>query len=182
MEAAEAECMNTLHELLEKKKYSSNMTLGCNGYLVHPFSKESVGTLELSRGDPSFPAFFQGSRSQQESLDRPDHHGFSVCSPNAIRLCPGVATGLHPLYRHVSVRLCWLLTSDPDQEENTTRVLLTEAHSFSKRPFYSRFSPMRSVFSRLLTKLSQPAGRPWLSRSRGHFHLLPKYHPLCVQA
>jgi hypothetical protein len=39
--------------------------------------------------------------------------------------CPGVVTGLHLLYCHVSVRLCWLLTSGPDQEENTTRVLIT---------------------------------------------------------
>ena len=39
--------------------------------------------------------------------------------------CPGVVTGLHILYCHVSVTLCWLLASGPDQEAHTTGVLLT---------------------------------------------------------
>src|SRR5262249_38908640 len=37
---------------------------------------------------------------------------------------------------------------------------------------------VRSVFSRLLTRLSQTAGRPRLSRSRVLFRLFPKCHPL----
>ncbi len=39
--------------------------------------------------------------------------------------CPGVVAGLHLLFRHVSQRRCWLLTSGADQEENTKRVLLS---------------------------------------------------------
>ena len=33
----------------------------CAGYIVRPFSKETVFTLELRRCDPSFPAFLPGS-------------------------------------------------------------------------------------------------------------------------
>ena len=58
----------------------------CAGYLVHAFSKETVFTLEFRRCDPSFPAFFPGSRSLQEGHGCPDHDGFSVCSPSAIPL------------------------------------------------------------------------------------------------
>jgi PAS domain S-box-containing protein len=48
--------------------------------------------------------------------------------------------------------------------------------------FHPPFSPERSVFSRLLPRVWYATGRAWLSRSRGHFHLLPRCHPLCVKA
>jgi hypothetical protein len=40
--------------------------------------------------------------------------------------------------------------------------------------FRPRISPVRSVFSRLLPRVSQLAGRVWLSRSRRLFHLFPR--------
>src|SRR5207245_10629630 len=58
----------------------------CTGFLVHPFSKETVFTLAFHRCDPSFPAFFPGSRSLHEGHGCLDHDGFSVCSTRAIRL------------------------------------------------------------------------------------------------
>ena len=61
--------------------------------------------------------------------------------------------------------VCWLLS---------TSVLKRDSS-------YSRISPMRPVFSRLLTRISHPAGRQWLSRSRRLFHLFPKCNPPCVQ-
>jgi len=55
-------------------------------------------------------------------------------------------------------QLCWL---------RSTSVLKRDS-------FHPRISPVRSVFSRLLTRVSQPAGRPWLSRSWRLFRLFPK--------
>ena len=46
---------------------------------------------------------------------------------------------------------------------------------------HPRMSPVRSVFSRLFTRVSQPAGRPWLPRSRRLFRLFPTCNPPCVQ-
>src|SRR5207245_11527992 len=46
---------------------------------------------------------------------------------------------------------------------------------------HPRISPMRSVDSRLLPRVSQPARRPWLSRSRRLFRLLHTCHPPFVQ-
>jgi hypothetical protein len=40
--------------------------------------------------------------------------------------------------------------------------------------FRPRISPVRSVFSRLLPRVSQLAGRVWLSRSRRLFRLFPR--------
>jgi hypothetical protein len=61
--------------------------------------------------------------------------------------------------------LCWL---------HSTSVLKRDS-------FHLRMSPVRPVFSRLLTRVSQPEGRPWLSRSRRLFCLFPKCNPPCVQ-
>src|SRR5215471_6169574 len=60
--------------------------VGCNGYLAHPFSKWSVGTLERSRCDPSFPAFLPGSRRLREDNGCPDHEVISTCFPSTIHL------------------------------------------------------------------------------------------------
>src|SRR5207247_5089015 len=65
-------------------KYSTS--IACAGYLAHPFSKETVFTLECRRCDPSFPAFFPGSRSLHEGYGCLDHDDFSACSPSAIHL------------------------------------------------------------------------------------------------
>src|SRR5437588_9413801 len=46
---------------------------------------------------------------------------------------------------------------------------------------HPRISPMRSVVSRLLPRVSQPARRPWLSRSRRLFRLFHTCHPPFVQ-
>jgi hypothetical protein len=73
-----------LHSVVRDAVRRSTMT--CAGYLVHPFSKEAVFTLECRRRDPAFPAFLPGSGSLQEGLGCPVHDGFSTCSPSAIRL------------------------------------------------------------------------------------------------
>jgi hypothetical protein len=54
--------------------------------------------------------------------------------------CPGVVTGHHLLSCHVSVRLCWVLTPGPDQEENTTR----PSHSST---FFLKKTVLLSIFS-----------------------------------
>ena len=59
---------------------------GCAGYLVPPFSKETVLTLEFRRCDPSSPAFLPGSHILLEGNGCSDHDGCSTCSPSAIRL------------------------------------------------------------------------------------------------
>jgi hypothetical protein len=58
----------------------------CVGHIAHPFSKEIVFTLECRCCNPSFPGFFSESRGLQEGHGCPDHDGFSVCFPCAIRL------------------------------------------------------------------------------------------------
>ena len=58
----------------------------CAGYIVRPFSKETVFSLAFRRCDPSFPALFPGSCSRQEGPGCPDHDDFSVCSPSALGL------------------------------------------------------------------------------------------------
>jgi hypothetical protein len=57
-----------------------------------------------------------------------------------------------------SPALCWL---------PTTSVL-------KRNSVHPRISPVRSVLSRLHTRVSQPAGRAWLSRSRRLFRLFPE--------
>src|SRR6266699_5983570 len=44
--------------------------------------------LEFRQCDPSFPVFLPGSRSLQDGHACPEHNGFSVYSPRAIRLLP----------------------------------------------------------------------------------------------
>ena len=51
-------------------------------------SKERAFTLKLRRYDPSFPAFFPGSRILQEWNGCLGHDDLSICSPSAIRLFP----------------------------------------------------------------------------------------------
>jgi len=72
--------------LIRPSRQAASSCSPCAGYLAHPFSKETVFTLEFRRCDPSFPAFLPGSRSLQEGHGCPDHDGFSVCSPSAIPL------------------------------------------------------------------------------------------------
>ncbi len=50
----------------------------CAGYIVRPFSKETVFSLEFRRCDPSFPALFPGSCSRQEGPGCPDHDAFRL--------------------------------------------------------------------------------------------------------
>src|SRR5436305_165463 len=46
---------------------------------AHPFSKETVFILAGRKCDPSFSAFFPGSRIRQEGHGCPAHDGLSVC-------------------------------------------------------------------------------------------------------
>ncbi len=110
--------------------------VGCNGYIAHPFSKWSVGTLERSRCDPSFPAFLPGSRSLREVLGCPDHEGFSASFPGTIHFVSSrdrFFTSSISMCQSGDVLLCWMrYLSHPfltlHQEANTTGVLLTIDH------------------------------------------------------
>jgi len=74
--------------LIRPSRQAASSCSPCAGYLAHPFSKETVFTLEFRRCDPSFPAFFPGSRILQEGNSCLDHDDLSICSPSAIRLFP----------------------------------------------------------------------------------------------
>jgi len=60
-------------------------------------------------------------------------------------------------------------------------VLATWHIRSQKRQVSPSIPPVRSVFSRLLTRVWQPAGRAWLSRSRRLFRLFAKCNPPCVR-
>ena len=87
-------------------------------------------TLEFRQGDPSFPAFFRGTRILQEGNGCLDHDPLSMCPPSAIRLYPErpVFTCSTPGWSEAILSLCWLLKLQQplvNQEENTPRVLMT---------------------------------------------------------
>ena len=77
--------LENFSRMLLASAISEKQDTACAGYIVRPFSKETVFPLEFHRCDLAFPAFLPGSGSLQEGLGCPVHDGFSSCSTGAIR-------------------------------------------------------------------------------------------------
>src|SRR2546425_204710 len=103
------------------------LVYSCAGYVVRPFSKETVFTLNFASAIRLFPSSYQGLAACRKVMLVQSTTAFPSIRHVQSAFCPGV-TDLHLLCCCVSVRpwntalVPQLSTSVPDQEANTTRI------------------------------------------------------------